>query len=309
MKAVSLKALSVAVTLGLGVPSLGLAEETKKIDPSTVVASVDGKKITLGDLEKQKQMIPQLAAADLPAIFKILREQAVMLEAVGAASAKSGIEKEDKVKEQIAETTKGLIRRAFLEAEAAKLLTDDVLKARFEEVMKEFKPQEEVEISLVNAQDEATIKSILEDLKKNPKDFDKVTAAAAEKGKGTVIARKLGYVTKEELPPALAGAAFALKKDQFTQKPVKAEGGFFILKVHGDKRMSTPPVFEEAKDQIKQMMIGEKVNEIIQKLRAAAKVEVFGMDGKPEPVEAPKAEEPKAEAPKAEEPKKEEAKK
>lgn len=305
MKAVSLKALSVAVALGLGAASMGFAEETQKIDPSVVVAIVDGKKITLGDLEKQKQMIPQLAAADLPAIFKILREQAVMLEAVGSAAGKSGVEKEDKVKEQISETTKGIIRRAFLEAEAGKLLTDDVLKARFEEAMKDFKPQEEVEISLINTQDEAAAKSLIEDLKKNPKEFEKVAETAAAKAKGTVIARKLGYVTKEELPPALAGAAFALKKEQFTQKPVKAEGGFFILKVHGDKRMSTPPTFEEAKDQIKQMMIGEKVNEVIQKLRAASKVEVFGMDGKVdvEPAPAPAA------APTAEEPKKEEAKK
>ena len=69
-----------------------------------------------------------------------------------------------------------------------------------------------------------------------------------------------------------------LKKGQMTDKPVKTQFGWHIIKVD-DSRDATPPTMDEMKDQLKQMIMSDqnwqkaKFGEMMQKLRAKAKVE------------------------------------
>jgi len=81
---------------------------------------------------------------------------------------------------------------------------------------------------------------------------------------------------------AFADAAFALPKGQYSKTPVKTEFGWHVIKVE-DRRAGKPPSFEEAREQLSRDLAHEIIDAKLQDLRGAAKIETFGLDGKPLP--------------------------
>ena len=55
-----------------------------------------------------------------------------------------------------------------------------------------------------------------------------------------------------------ADAAFALKKGELTETPVKTQFGYHVIKVE-DRRKAPPPAFEEMADQLREEMAREAV--------------------------------------------------
>ena len=84
--------------------------------------------------------------------------------------------------------------------------------------------------------------------------------------------------------PEFANAAFALKKGQFTKTPVKTRFGWHVIKLI-DRRAAPPPSFDEVKRQLAVQIQGEILGEEVKELRANAKVEIMGADGKPVPAQ------------------------
>jgi peptidyl-prolyl cis-trans isomerase D len=78
------------------------------------------------------------------------------------------------------------------------------------------------------------------------KDFSAVAKEVANQDDDTV---KLGWVKRDELPPELADAAFALK-DGEVGKPTQTPLGWHIIKVTGVEAGATKP-FEEVRDQLR----------------------------------------------------------
>jgi len=69
-----------------------------------------------------------------------------------------------------------------------------------------------------------------------------------------------------------------LKKGKITDKPVKTQFGWHIIKMDDVRDVKAPPM-EEIKDQLKQMIASDqnwqkaKFTEMMQKLRAKAKIQ------------------------------------
>ena len=277
MKKKRLSAIALAVVMGVGA-------KAAYAGATTVVAKVNDKKITLKQLEDQKQLVPMLKGAQIEAIFAPLREQAVMGEIISQAADKADISKEAEFKKKIAEIRKGLIREMYLMREARKLVSKKDIEARYNDLKSKFKAEEEIDVSLIAVKTEKEATDVVDALKKKAKTFE-VLAQEKSMLPNAKAGGKVGFQVKGALPPALAGAAFALKKGDFTKKPVKVDGGFFVLKA-GEKRMTKAPSIEEATGQIEEMLVSEKVKEVVQKLRSTSKVELFKLDGTPDAVPA-----------------------
>jgi len=76
-----------------------------------------------------------------------------------------------------------------------------------------------------------------------------------------------------------ADAAFALPAGQYTKTPVKSQFGWHVILVE-DHRVSTPPSFDEARQEVTQLVAHDAVDAKLKELRSAAKVETYGLDGK-----------------------------
>ena len=88
----------------------------------------------------------------------------------------------------------------------------------------------------------------------------------------------LGWFKRTDMVKEFADAAFALKKGELSEAPVKTQFGYHVIKVE-DRRQAPPPAFEEMAEQIREELARETVTAFIDQLRSGAKIEKFNIDG------------------------------
>jgi peptidyl-prolyl cis-trans isomerase C len=127
---------------------------------------------------------------------------------------------------------------------------------------------------------EAEAKSVIAELEKGA-DFAAL-AKKYSKDPGAESGGDLGYFGHDDMVKEFADAAFALSPGQYTKTPVKTEFGWHVIKVE-DRRAGKPPSFEEAREQLSREIAHGIIDGKLHDLRNAAKIEEFGLDGKPLP--------------------------
>ncbi|MGD9924000.1 MAG: peptidylprolyl isomerase [Pseudorhodoplanes sp.] len=239
-----------------------------------VVARVNGTEIKESDLKTAEEDI----GAQLPPMSPEANKEylttyvADMILVAKAAEAKQLGETDDfKKKLQLARTK--LLMEALLQSEASSAVTDEAMKKVYAEAIKDIGDEQEVSARhiLVESEDEA--KAIAADLKKGG-DF---AAIAKEKSKdpgSKDSGGDLGFFGKDQMVPEFAEAAFKLDKGQVSD-PVKSQFGWHVIRVD-DKRAKQPPTFDQVKEQIQNFVQRKAQAEMIQKLRAEAKIEKLG---------------------------------
>jgi peptidyl-prolyl cis-trans isomerase C len=260
-----------------------------------VVAKVNGTEIRQSDLTAAEEDLgPQAAQlAQMPPEAKrdYLITYVTDMTLVSKAAEAKKIADSAEFKRKLALMRTKILTETYLEQEAKAAATDAEMKKVYEEAIKQVSSEEEVSARhiLVESEDEA--KKILADLKKGG-DF---AAIAKEKSKDPGSKDNggdLGFFTKEQMVPEFAEVAYKLDKGALSD-PVKTQFGWHIIRVD-DKRQKPAPAFEQVKDQVAAFVVRKSQAEMIQKLRAAAKIEKFDKDGKLIPASDPaKPAEPK----------------
>jgi peptidyl-prolyl cis-trans isomerase C len=251
-----------------------------------VVATVNGQPIHLSELEIAQQALPpQYRNMPLASVFPALLDRIADSKLVVADARKNKIESDPTFKRRMAFVEDQVIQDYWLQREIAKRITPDKLRQRYEEKLKSMPPEEEVHARHILVATEAEAKELLAELKKGTpieklaKDKSTDKASGAEGG-------DLGWFKRTDMVKEFSDAAFALKKGELSETPVKTQYGYHIIKVE-DRRQAPPPTFEEMADQIREDLARETVTAFIDRLRAGAKIEKFNIDGsKPDPAAA-----------------------
>jgi peptidyl-prolyl cis-trans isomerase C len=97
----------------------------------------------------------------------------------------------------------------------------------------------------------------------------------------------LGYFTAAEMVPEFSKAAFALKTGE-TSGPVKTDFGWHIIRLEDRKQGAAQP-YDQVKAAIRNVLLRQKVGEVMQKVRASSKIELVDEDLKKYAEEASKA--------------------
>ena len=249
--------------------------------PNTVVARVDGTELHLSDVEAAQQNLPpQAQKLPLEQIYPMLLDRLVDGMLITEAGRKEHLEQDPELQVRLKRYEDRLIQEAYLNQAIKAAETEDQLKARYQTFAKDQAGREEVHAQhiLVKTEDEA--KSVIAELDKGA-DFGELakkysTDPSASSG------GDLGYFGHDDMVKAFTDAAFALPKGQYSKTPVKTEFGWHVIKVK-DRRAGKPPSFEEAREQLSRDLAHEIIDAKLQNLRGAAKIEEFGLDGKPLP--------------------------
>lgn len=117
---------------------------------------------------------------------------------------------------------------------------------------------------------EAKANQILAEAKKNPTQFAKL---AKENSEDTATANKggdLGFFAAKEMVPEFSKAAFLMKPNTISDKPVKTQFGYHIIMVT-DRSAAGQDPFEKVKPSIKAYLENQKQIELIDKLTESLK--------------------------------------
>jgi peptidyl-prolyl cis-trans isomerase C len=287
-------ALGCVCTLGLGTTHGVMAADPSAASPTPggsaagmlppgnpIVARVDGVELHLSDVEAAQQSLPpQAQKLPLEQIYPMLLDRLVDGALITEAGREEHLDQDPDVQSRLKRYQDRLIQEAYLNRAIKQAETEDSLKTRYQKLLKEKPGQEEVHARhiLVASEDEA--KSVIAQLDKGA-DFTVLakkysTDPSAEEG------GDLGYFGRDDMVKEFADAAFALPVGQYTKTPVKTEFGWHVIKVE-DRRAGKPPSFQEAQDQLRQDLARDIIEAKLQELRGAAKIEEFGLDGKPLP--------------------------
>jgi peptidyl-prolyl cis-trans isomerase C len=258
-----------------------------------VVATVNGQPIKLSELEVAQQALPpQYRNVPLQSVFPALLDRIIDSKLVVADGRKNKVTDDPAFKKRIAFVEEQVIQDFWLQREIAKRVTSDRMQQRYEERLKSLPAEEEVHARhiLVATEDEA--KAVIADIKKGAA-FDKLAKEKSTDKASGAEGGDLGWFKKSDMVKEFAEAAFALKKGELSEAPVKTQFGYHVILLE-DRRKAPPPSFEELSEQIREELARETVTTMLDQLRANAKVEKFNMDGsKPDPAAAKPATPPR----------------
>ncbi len=234
-----------------------------------VVAIVDGKAITASDvafatreLETQLARYPEPRRREL--IIRYLVDRALMVKAARDA----GIDKTPAYQKRLAYLQDQALRDVLFKQETA--VSDADAKAFYDKLVAKEPPREEIRARhiLVKTEDEA--KAIIKELEGGA-DFAELAKARSTGPSGKKSGGDLGYFGAGQMIKPFEKVAFALKKGEIS-KPVKTKFGWHVIKLE-DRRQSKPPAFEGIKDKLIPLLRRTKGEELISRLRKAAKIE------------------------------------
>ena len=235
---------------------------------------VNGKSIPKAQLDK---LVQRSGQPDNPQVRDQAREILVTRELVLQEADKRGVLQKEMVREQLEQARMGVLVGAVFEDYVEKEgVAEADLKAAYESVKAQYTGKEyHVEHILVEKESDA--KAIIAQLKSGAS-FEEIAKAKSMDPGSAKNGGDLGWVSDKALVPEFSKAMVQLKNGQTTEKPVKSQFGWHIIKMIDSRDVKAPSI-EEMKDQLKQMIMSDKnwqkakFAEMMQKLRAKAKIQ------------------------------------
>lgn len=237
-------------------------------DAGTVVATVNGRNVTLGEMIVARTGLPEQAAA-LPdtAIWDMLLDQMIRQTAMSEQGEKS-INTRD-------EAILTIDRRAYLASRALERTadyqpTDDEIAAAYHRIFDGAEPQTEYHAAHILLKTREAAEDVIRELGEGA-EFGQL---AESRSIGPTGPNKgdLGWFTLGTMVPTFADAVAAMKPGEVSTQPVETEFGWHVIKLEGTRVMEAPGL-DEVRDQIITQIRRERVDAEIQRVISEAKIE------------------------------------
>ena len=267
-----LKSALLGAALAIAAAGAALAEGPTA---DTVVATVNGKDITLGHMIAMRESLPpQYLQLDDKTLFDGILDQIIQQEAL-AEVAEAGIRKRDTL--MLDNQRRGYLSGVTLDETAKAAVTDEAVQALFDEKYANAEPGKEYQAAhiLVATEDEA---KAIKDQLDGGADF---AAIAREKStdRGSASAGgDLGWFGVGMMVKPFEDAVIAMKKGEISA-PVQSQFGWHVIRLV-DERTAANPTIEDVRAELEGDLQGRAVEAKVTELTGAAKVEkkVEGID-------------------------------
>ena len=242
------------------------------VAPETVVATIGDQTITEADItfatEDLRQELQRVRPEERRAfLINVLIDMKVMAKAAKAA----GMADTDTFKRHLQYLEERELRQDYFSDKVATMVTEESLKAAYDQYVKDFKPVEEVHARhiLVATEDEA--KAVKAELDAG-KPFEVLAMEKTTDPSGKQNGGDLGFFSKDMMVPEFADVAFTLEPGKISD-PVQTQFGWHIIKVE-EKRMSSPPPIQQVQQQLAQDLMFKAFNDIVGPLKKDAKLDI-----------------------------------
>lgn len=256
--------------------ALSLALSVALITPAIAqnAAVVNGKSIPKAKLDKLMESSGQ---SNNPELRERARDMLITRELVNQEAVNRGIIANPAIQAQLEEARLNILVGAVFDDYVKRDgVTDTELKAAYDQVKGQFEGKE-YKVRHILVEKEADAKSIISKLKAGEK-FEELAKANSKDTGSAVNGGDLDWMNAQALVPEFSKAMVVLQKGQVTDKPVKSQFGYHIIRLD-DIREAKTPTMAELKPQLIEMMNQDqnwqrsKFNEMIAKFKAKAKIQ------------------------------------
>ena len=283
MKLFFLKSLVLfgAFHLLLVIPSSNAETKLKPLEKmeTKIVATVDGKPIFLSEIIGMAQRLPeQYRKMSLEAVYPSLLTRAIDSKLVTLEGRRAGFSKDPDVKKRLLDVEDQIISEIFLTKTIGSQVTEEALQKIYSETKSEMASGDQIKARHILLDSEEKAMEIIKKLQAGG-EFAKL-ASEYSTGPSAASGGDLGWFGEGQMVPEFSKAAFALNPGDIVTKPVKTQFGWHIILVE-DRKVSAPPSFDEAKEQLASTMSQKLLKELIETLRTKVKIVRFKADGTP----------------------------
>lgn len=247
------------------------AAAQKAYDADTVVATVNGTPITLGNVIVMVSSLPP-QYQDLPdgALLKGLVDQMVDQQLLANEESASPESDPLAVKLAVENERRGALAGLAAQAAVVNAASDEAVKAAYDKMVADFKPSTEWQASHILVESEDKAKALKAEIDGGA-DFAEVAKANSSDG-SAASGGDLGWFGAGQMVPEFETAVKSLQKGQVSD-PVKTQFGWHLVKLV-DTRETKAPTLDEARPQIENQLRQTALQTKIAELRAAAKIDI-----------------------------------
>ena len=235
------------------------------------IAIVNGKAVPKARMDSLSLQFQSSGRPITPEVQEQMRQHLIALEVFTQEADKLGLSSSDEFKAQMELARQTVLANQLIkEFEKKNAITDELLKAEYDKFAAA-NGGKEIKARHILVDKEADATAIIASLKKGAK-FEEI---AKKRSKDTGSGAKggdLDWANPSSYVPEFSAALQALKKGQLSDKAVKTQFGFHVIRVD-DVRDIKLPTFEEVKPQIADQMKQDKRGTYQRDLLGKAKVE------------------------------------
>ena len=258
-----------------GQPAQGTTEGTTEGTAAapaadTVIATVAGSPITLGELIAVRQGLPaQYQQLPDEVLMNALVEQMADQILLEQAARQAGLDQGRAVRLTLENQARAVLAEAYMQRAVEERVTDAAVQAAYDAEHAAAEPVKEVRAAHILVEDEAAAGALKAELDQGA-DF---AALAAEHGTDGTAAQggELGWFVHEQMVPEFADAAFAMQPGEISG-PVQSPFGWHLIKLEERRERSAPPL-AEVRGQIVDALTQQAQTEVLTEMRGAAEIE------------------------------------
>lgn len=265
------------------------------------VAKVDGKTIWASDV-KHEAVAQGLVGEGEPLdtssdLFRRMMDEVIDQKLLAAEARRRKLDKDPAAQRRLIAAQDRVLGDMLVENQVADAVTENAIRGLYEEQQKLSRRSMEIrarQIVLATAAEAEQVKKLLA----AGAAFEALAMERSRDAATRFNGGDLGYFTTDVMPEAYETALNGARVGQVVG-PVAVEGGFALVKVE-DVREEQPIALDAARPQIVRFLTYDRIRDLLEKLRAKAKIETLIKPEAGAPKAVPPADAPKvAPAPKA----------
>jgi peptidyl-prolyl cis-trans isomerase C len=272
------KSWTVAALCTLTISAAALGQEASPGD-DPVVATVDGTPVHRGEIEAAARGLPdQMRQMPIQMLYGMLLDRVIDFRLLANEAERQNVDEDPAAEAALAQARAAVLREFLVQQTIEQGLTEEKLRALYEEKKaEEGFAQDQVHVRHILVQSEDEAKAAIEEIEGGA-DFAEVARehsvdASAPSG------GDLGFISRDQVVPEFAEAAFALEAGGTSAVPVQTQFGWHVIDVV--ERRNVEPSYDETAPQLRQELAREIVTALVENLRSDAEIERFNMDGSP----------------------------
>lgn len=258
------------------------------------VARVDGKSVWVSDVKREavaQGLIGEGEPLDTSSeVFRQMMDEVVDQKLLAAEAARRRLDKDPAAQRRLAAARDRVLGDMLVENTVSRAVTENNIRGLYEEQQKLAKRSQEIrarQIVVATAPEAEQVKKLLA----AGAAFEALAMERSRDAATRFNGGDLGYFTADVMPGPYEAALKGVRAGQLVG-PIPVDGGYALVKVE-DVREEQPMPLAAARPQIVRFLTYDRIRDLLERLRAKAKVETLikpepGATRSPPPADAPK---------------------